>query len=320
MIGGNKKSLKKLLYVGMFALAVAGGVREVRAELIFENIPVIVAPGDQITPVIWGNYIVWRGAQNEAYDIDQRQIVQMPGLNIDGEPAIWENKVVWAGGDGYYDLNLRQMVYPASLSVGSWPAMHNNKIVWGGSTGYYDLSLGQMINPPGFSINYGPDIFQDKIVWSDVDGYFDIGLQQMVYPDGLHIGRHPAIYDNKITWNHLVGMYYDIETQQYFGGGTMVGIYPDIFEDSFVWNNYDAVPPVIHDIYLWDPVHKKIQITESGYAAGAKIYNDIVVWTDWRNGNGDIYMAVIPEPSTMVLLGAGLAGLLSCTKRRRNYH
>lgn len=317
MNGGTKNKVKKLVCAGIITLVFAVGAREVRAELIFENIPVIVAPGDQREHAIWGNYIVWEGAVNQAYDIARRQIVQMPGLNIDGDPAIWENKVVWAGGDGYYDLDLRQMVYPAGLSVGSWPAMHNNKIVWGGSTGYYDLSLGQMINPPGFSITYGPDIFQDKIVWPESDGYFDTGLQQMVYPKNLHVGVGPSIFDNKIVWTYLMGSYYDIDLQQYVSlEGAHTYYAPDIFEDTVVWNNYDAVPPIISNIFLWDPVNKTMQITESGNAGMPQIYDDIVVWMDSRDGNWDIYMAVIPEPSTIVLFGTGLAGLLAYRKKK----
>lgn len=44
---------------------------------------------------------------------------------------------------------------------------------------------------------------------------------------------------------------------------------------------------------------------------------------DWIGENLCQYtfeFRVIPEPSTIALLGIGLAGLLSCTKRRRNYH
>lgn len=311
----KKANIPAVLFV-VYTLALAGGAKETKAQLTFENIPVIVAPGDQRKPAIWGNYIVWEGSVNQAYDIQQRKIVEMPGLIIDGDPAIWENKVVWEGGSGYYDLDLKQMVYPDGLSVGKRPAMHNNKIVWGYSTGYYDLSLQQMINPAGLSISYGPDIFEDKIVWSNADGYFDIGLQQMVYPAGLHIGSSPAIYDNKIVYSYLCYSYYDLDLQRYVTiEGAFGEIYmPDIFEDTIVWSNYDAIPPVIHNIFFLDPVNKTIQVTESGTTGLPQIYDDIVVWMDSRNGDWDIYMTVIPEPAIVLLLAIGTLFLTKRTK------
>jgi len=297
MNGRTKKSLKRLVCAGIVGLVVLAGTRETRAESIFENIPVIIAPGHQGPAAIWGNYIVWKGAENEAYDIGQGQIVQMPGLNIDGVPAIWENKVVYEGANGYYDLDLQKMVYPEGLSVGNMPAIHDNKIVWRDSTGYYKLDLGQMLYPAGLSIGHAPDIWGDKIVWSDSTGYYDIDLERMVYPEGLYVGRKPSIYENKIAWQYLPAAtgYYDIDLQQYVSleGATEVFCSPDIFEDRIVWNNYDAIGPIIINIFMWDPVCKKRQVTESGEAFGAKIYDYIVVWVDTRNGDADIYMARI---------------------------
>jgi len=202
--------------------------------------------------------------------------------------------------------------------------MHNNKIVWRDSTGYYDLITGEMIQPAGLSIGHAPDIWGDKIVWSQSIGYYDTDLEQMVYPEALFVDWSPAIYENKIAWQYLLPGtgYYDIELQQYVSleGATGVFCDPDIFEDSIIWHNYDAVPPVVIDIYIWNPVCKQRQVTESGCAHGAKIYDDIVVWVDTRSGDADIYMTVIPEPSSMVLLGAGLASLLSYRKKRGSYH
>jgi beta propeller repeat protein len=313
-----KKNLKKIICAGLSILFIASRTKDAGAEFMFESIPVIVAPGDQSEPAIWGNYIVWEGAVNQAYGIQQRKIVEMPGLIIDGDPAIWDNKVIWEGGNAYYDLDLKQMVSLDGLSIGKRPAIHSNKIVWSDSTGYYDLSLQQMINPPGLSIGYGPDIFEDKIVWSNADGYFDIGLQQMVYPSDLHIGSSPTIYDNKVVWYYLMGSYYEIDLNQYvsfegFGGAICA---PDIFEDTIVWNNYDAVPPISINVYMWDPVYKYMQITESGSSYEPQIYDDIVVWMDSRNGDWDIYMTVIPEPSTFVFLATGLAALLLRLNRK----
>lgn len=293
MIGGNKRKFKRLVCAGIISLVLASCAQETRAELIFENIPVTTAPGDQTVPAIWGNYIVWKGAENEAYNIDEGKIVEMPGLNIHGRPAIWENKVVWSDANGYYDIDLQQMVYPAGLSVGEWPAIHNNKVVWSDSTGYYDLDLGQMIYPPGLSIGHDPDIFGDKIVWGlYTDYYYDIGLQEKVYPEGLFIYGNPSIYGNKIVSSRSSG-YYDLDLQQYIFVRVNLGEKPDIFEDSIVGHNYDAVPPIIVDVQIWDPLCKRRLVTQSGCAYYPKIYNDIVVWMDGRNENGDIYMARI---------------------------
>ncbi len=324
MIGETKKNVKKLVCAAIVGLVAFAGASEARAGLIFENIPVITEPGFQRKPDVWGNYIVWSGRGNTVYDISQRQLVEMPGLptRIDmfvNKIAIYGNKVIWEGSTGYYDIDLQKMVYPEGLFIGRRPAIYNNKIVWEDSTGYYDLSSEQMIYPPSLSIGHSPDIFEDKIVWFDLTGYYDIHLQQMVYLEGLLIGSMPAIHDNKIVWQGAPG-YYDINLQQtvYLEDVDYIVLEPDIFEDTIVW--WTDGPGTGGNIFMWDPIIGTTQITECALAYKPQIYNDIVVWNDFRDGEWNIYMAVIPEPSTIVLFGTGLAALLHLGKRRRTYH
>src|SRR4030042_1403373 len=312
MNGKAKKFRKKLICAGISILFITASAKEARAELIFENILVTTEPGEQVCPDVWGNYIVWGGAVNQAYDIQQRKIVEMPGLNIEYEPypAICDNKVVWKGGNGYYDLDSKQMVSLDGLSIGNGPAIHSNKIVWGDSTGYYDIELQQMVYPEGLTIGLYPTIQNNKIIWYNSTGYYDIDLQKMVYLEGLDIGWYPAIYNNKIVWFVSIG-YYDIDLQQMvYPEGLYVDAEPDIFEDNIVWGE-GGVPGPPANIFMWDPVNGTRNITERGVSFNPKIYNDIVVWMDLRNGNWDVYMAVVPEPATVLLFGAGLAFLIS---------
>lgn len=288
MSSNLKKNLNKLVYAGLVLLVLAVPAKDAKGGTAFENIPVTTAEGNQTSPAIWGNYIVWKGAQNEDFDIEQRKIVEMTGLIIDGVPAIWDNKVVWSGSNGYYDIDLQQMVYPAGLSVGDQPAIHDNKIVWSESTGYYDLSLQEMVYPPGLSIGQYPDIFEDKIVWSQSTGYYDISLEAMVYPPELSTMYRPAIYGDKIIWMYNTeGVHYDISLSESVYPGPVTIRPPDIFEDKIVHT--------VQDVYLWDPICKHRKVTDTRCTSGAKIYNDIVVWTVTIDCNADIYMAKIPE-------------------------
>jgi len=261
--------------------------------VVCENIPVKVGPGEQSSPAIWDNYVVWKGAENEAYDLEQEQIVEMPGLVIDGIPAIWDNKAVWSGATGYYDFNLQQMVYPDGLTIPEHPAIpafHSNKIVWRDSNGYYDLVLEQMVYPPDLAIGSYPDIFDNKIVWDRSKGYYDIDLQIMVLPEGMKTNYGTAMHDSRMVWNHLDGGYFDMELGTYYDRNPSVGMSPDIFGETVVWHTYAGLPSVPVNVYVWDPICGRRHVTNSGSASGPKIYGRTVVWTDRQNGDADIYM------------------------------
>jgi beta propeller repeat protein len=258
------------------------------AKIISGEISVKVAPGDQTSPAIWDNYIIWNGAVNETYDVNQMKIVEMPDMNITGSPAIWENKVVWADSNGYYDLSKKKMYYPHGLSIGNEPYIYANKIVWDDSNGYYDINLEQLIELPGLSIGKDPAIFDNMIVWSYSEGFYDITQQQMIYPEGLSIGFRPDIYDGNIVW-FTSNSYYDTELNQHVPTDALLGWQPTIFNSRLGGTNY--VPLTLNkDMYVWDDKCGIRRLTDSGRTFNAKIYGDIVTWQDRRNGNWDIYM------------------------------
>ncbi len=47
------------------------------------------------------------------------------------------------------------------------------------------------------------------------------------------------------------------------------------------------------DVWIWDRICGKRQVSNSGVAIGPKIYDRTVVWSDARENGSDIYMAEI---------------------------
>ena len=139
------------------------------------KISVVTGSEEVSYPAIWGNRVVWKGAVNEVYAIDQNALLPMPGLEIDSVPAIWENIVVWEGCEYYYDLEAktRKPMWLPSL-VGENPAISNRKIVWDNSIGYFDIDLDTMVYAKDLIVGDSPDIDDDRIVWSGSEGYYDI--------------------------------------------------------------------------------------------------------------------------------------------------
>ena len=319
VISKTKKNLRKLAYAGLVVAVLAGGGEgEAKAEPIFENIPVCTEPGDQMCPAIWGDYIVWQGAVNEAYKISERKIVDMPGLVIPElytKQCMWNNHVVWDNSVGYYDLNLKQMVHPPGLSIGYAPAIHNNKLVWSGTTGYYDLDSQQMINLPGLSIGDYPAIFGDRIAWKDSGGYYDITSEKMIFPPGLSVGIAPSIWEDKIAWWNSGG-YYDLSQEKMISSTDLKYMRdPIIYDENIVyWKKQDGPT-----LFVWDIINNERVVSSYGVVGeNIDIWENTIAWSDRRNGNWDIYMATIPEPTTLSLLGLGTLALLSRRNKIQN--
>ncbi len=246
------------------------------------------------SPAIWGKVVVWKGAENEVYDIEQKAKVPMPGLKIDGVPAIWENIVVWEGSGHYYDLNTQTLKTLGTYGdgVGTNPAISNGKIVWDNCFAYYDMDLGDMVYAKDLIVGESPDIDGDRIVWSGSKGYYDIQKQKMIQPRGLDVGQDPAIHGQRITWSYLKGGYYDLELETYGHARITTGNHMGIFANRLVWFGWDE--PWTGPVAVWEQTCGTRRLTGLGHSNRAEIYGNIVVW-DRDSGSKYFYISQAPS-------------------------
>ena len=158
MIGGTKNKVKKLLYVGMFALAVAGGVREAKGYTVtqltyepsYEGQPSWSPDGSKIAFVSDrdGNYEIYvvdsNGSNQERLTYTPYRYDIGPDWSPDG------NKIVFSAGE--YDSNIFVMNADGSDEIRLTTGLLNEAPTWryNDKILYHDWSgTIYMMNPDG---------------------------------------------------------------------------------------------------------------------------------------------------------------------------
>ncbi len=251
------------------------------------EIPISTNPSWQESPVIYGTKIVWADDQNGSYDI------YMYDLGPDGiygtADDIGEVRITTNGASQYN------------------PKIYGTKIVWYDYRNFvgffqadiymYDLGLdglfgtaddsGEIQITTNTDDQWNPSVYDTKVVWKDYkNGNWDIYMYDLG-PDGIY-GTADDIGEVQITTNPA-----------HQGGNCCVGDYgPNIYGTRIVyedWRNGNA------DIYMYDlgpdgiygtaDDSGEVQITtDTADQGNPAIHGNKIVWFDWRNGNGDIYM------------------------------
>ncbi len=197
----------------------------------------------------------------------------------------------------------------------------------------YDISEGTMtqINPPNTYPTTGLDIYEDKIVYiinsnpfSGSDGVYDLHLYDIstgssvqITDDGLP-KNNPVIYDNHVIWSQPKSsevslwdiVIYGILTESftYLTIDSDKPIDLDVFENKIVFTKHERT------IYTYDMTTGVMQqITEDqGYERYPAIFEDIIVWSSFRNDNWDIFMIDLSPVCTDGTLSGQCSGYMFC--------
>ncbi|KYK31897.1 MAG: hypothetical protein AYK19_03540 [Theionarchaea archaeon DG-70-1] len=290
----------RTVLIVLFAMVVFHSVLAVRGVALSDEgvteFCITTDPHDQKSPAIYEDVVVWQDKRNGNWDIygynlktqTEFQITQNP--EDQKNPAIYSNIVVYEDHrndtNAIYGYNLlTHKEFPISIGSGikSLPQIYEDMVVWTDPRnedfniyGYNLKTKEEFQIATGSDYQMKPAIYSDIVVWEDdrhdntrIYGYnlstgeeFRIPTGRYFFPFGYE-EYNTAIHSNIVVWTEdfFLNIYgYNLSTQE---------IYRIATARTRKCAHYANIP-------FFD-FHRPA------------IYGDIVIWTDCRNGNEDIY-------------------------------
>ena len=257
----------------------------------------------QSTPAISGNYVVYvdeSTADNEdiyLYNIETETTtpICVDASSASKNPDIFENMIVWQDNrNGDWDLYIYDLDNPGlgDHSLIIWegdqiePAIHENIFAWSDKKpGVTSYNIWWLDNDAGFIESLtddtdgdqrAPDVYKNKIVWQGADmGNWDIYMYDTtanvitMLTEDPGDQSHPSIWGTRVVWEDArdvmdVNIY--MHLMLYGLGGP--------------FENYDW-PVKVGDVFPYQ---------DNSSQRRPQLYEDNLVFQDFRNGNWDIYM------------------------------
>jgi beta propeller repeat protein len=251
-------------------------------------------------------------------------------------PAIWGNRIVYSDRARTYLYDLGNgSITPISDTNSTMPDIYGDVVVWGTLTNVYgkNLTSGETIIMRTAKHIYGgtgPKIRGNTVVWtedpstSDRNIYaYNISTGQCfpVFSDALY-RTYPVTNGEIVAWiqqGEHPGLYAkSLGTQETFLITSAVDQYvpPAIYGDVIVYVGNAQSGRALYGYHLSSRSEFPICLaTVYGQFDTPAIWENLVVWADFRGGSGDIYGAIIPEPAALAILALGSVALAA--RRRR---
>ena len=301
--------------IGLFLMlsttiaAIGCGNEPIPTPYVTEEFVVCNASGSQSSPRISGDIVVWADDRNGnadiyGYDISDDSEFPVctnasdqtkPDVDYETDTVVWKDNRNGNGDIYGYNLSTETefVICNESQDQGT-PSISGDTVVWMDDRNNidnatyiygYDLSSGEefpvstylSIDSEYFSTKMFPSIYKDTVTWLD---FRKINISEhRQHPDA---GFNTEIYGCNLS----SGLEFAVTDDEYSQDPPGADIYGDIM----IWSEGHPNESVIY-LYSYNlTTHAKSALTTSHNALMAPvIYGYIVVWTDYRNGNGDIY-------------------------------
>lgn len=270
--------------------------------------------GNQVSPVVWEDKIVWidyrrtgfYSIYNDIYIYDLATGMEKRITNTGFRESvsclqIWDGKVVWEEIRNenkeifMYDIDEEKEVRITNQTGDQiWPDIYQNSIVW---------------------IDYG---LENNVYFKDVYLYnIDNESIIQITSDQDSSKGQPSIFGNTIIWTSVIDNNWDIFTYginnrnqtSLFSDRNITTrmLKPDVMYSNIVWTDYrHSAPPdpfddflsLDGDIYIYNVIEKREKRITNGPhpdIGSPKIWDNIIVWSDSRNGNSDIFLFDLVE-------------------------
>ncbi len=309
------------------------------------------SPAIDATGVVWSR---WDGHDREVvfWDGDTTTPITDNGLS-ERDPGISGSFMTWSYED---PSNAHREVYFGGPFISNVaitnndendtnPEISGSSVVWSGwddnepdglADNYeiylwdYDTGLTTQITNDA-AADMHPSISGDYVVWlSDRDGDFDVYFWDRTDPetitnvsDSIADEYEPDISGSKVVWRHKYQIYlWDAVTPEIAPvpvtdpldpSDGAAAREPAISGSNVVWKGWDGSD---QEIYFWDG-STTTQVTDNDVDDETPdVYDFDVVWSNDEDGDSDIYMTTIPEPSSTALSVAAIV-VLACLRRAR---